>query len=80
VRAYDVRLGKLRWSFPHHSTSGEFGYETWPKEAWKYSGAANNWAAWHWTRKRGIVYVPTGSAALIFMVVIALATICSPTV
>src|SRR5207245_11335640 len=42
---------------------GEFGYETWPKDAWKTSGAANNWAGMALDRQRGIVYVPTGSAA-----------------
>jgi quinoprotein glucose dehydrogenase len=66
VRAYDVRSGKLRWSFHTIPHPGEFGYETWPKEAWKYSGAANNWAGMAVDPKRGIVYVPTGSAAFDF--------------
>src|ERR1700694_3286805 len=44
VRAYDVRSGRLRWSFHTIPRPGEFGYDTWPKEAWKTSGAANNWA------------------------------------
>jgi quinoprotein glucose dehydrogenase len=63
IRAYDVRSGRLRWSFhtiPHPS---EFGYETWPKGAWTYIGAANNWAGMSLDAKRGIVFVPTGSAA-----------------
>jgi len=63
VRAYDVRTGKLRWSFHTIPRPGEFGYETWPKDAWTYSGAANNWAGMALDPKRGIVYVPTGSAA-----------------
>jgi len=63
IRAYDVRTGKLRWSFHTIPRPGEFGYETWPKDAWTYSGAANNWAGMALDRKRGIVYVPTGSAA-----------------
>ena len=66
IRAYDVRLGKLRWSFHTIPHPGEFGYETWPKDAWKYSGAANNWAGMAVDPKRGIVYVPTGSAAFDF--------------
>jgi quinoprotein glucose dehydrogenase len=66
VRAYDVRTGKLRWSFHTIPHPGEFGYETWPKDAWKYSGAANNWAGMAVDAKRGIVYVPTGSAAFDF--------------
>lgn len=63
VRAFDVRTGKLRWSFHTIPRPGEFGYDTWPKEAWKTSGAANNWAGMALDPKRGIVYVPTGSAA-----------------
>jgi quinoprotein glucose dehydrogenase len=63
IRAYDVRTGKLRWSFHTIPRPGEFGYATWPKDAWTYSGAANNWAGMALDRKRGIVYVPTGSAA-----------------
>jgi glucose dehydrogenase len=62
VRAYDVRTGELRWSFHTIPHPGEFGYETWPKDAWTYSGAANNWAGMALDKKRGIVYVPTGSA------------------
>ena len=66
IRAYDVRSGKLRWSFHTIPHPGDFGYETWPKDAWKYSGAANNWAGMAVDPKRGIVYVPTGSAAFDF--------------
>ena len=66
IRAYDVRTGKLRWSFHTIPHPGEFGYDTWPKNAWKYSGAANNWAGMAVDPGRGIVYVPTGSAAFDF--------------
>jgi quinoprotein glucose dehydrogenase len=63
IRAFDVRTGKLRWSFHTIPHVGEFGYETWPKDAWTYTGAANNWAGMAVDPQRGIVYVPTGSAA-----------------
>lgn len=66
IRAYDVRSGKLRWSFHTIPHPGEFGYQTWPASAWAYSGAANNWAGMAVDTKRGIVYVPTGSAAFDF--------------
>jgi quinoprotein glucose dehydrogenase len=66
VRAYDVRSGKLRWAFHTIPHPGEFGYETWPKDAWQTSGAANNWAGMTVDAQRGIVYVPTGSAAFDF--------------
>jgi quinoprotein glucose dehydrogenase len=63
VRAFDARTGKLRWTFHTIPRPGEFGYDTWPKDAWTYTGAANNWAGMALDAKRGIVYVPTGSAA-----------------
>src|ERR1700677_43985 len=66
IRAYDVRNGKLKWIFHTIPHPGEFGYETWPKDAWTYSGGANNWAGMALDAKRGIVYAPTGSAAMDF--------------
>ena len=63
VRAYDVRTGKLRWSFHTIPRPGEYGYDTWPKDAYTYSGSANNWAGMAVDEQTGIVYVPTGSAA-----------------
>ncbi len=66
IRAYDLRSGKLRWSFHTIPHPGEPGYETWPKDAWQYSGAANNWAGMTVDEKRGLVFAPTGSAAFDF--------------
>ncbi|HKW99849.1 MAG TPA: PQQ-binding-like beta-propeller repeat protein [Bryobacteraceae bacterium] len=66
IRAYDVRTGKLRWSFHTIPHPGEFGYDTWPKAAWKYSGAANNWTGMAVDQKRGLVFAPTGSASFDF--------------
>ena len=63
VRAYDVRSGALRWSFHTIPHPGEFGYETWPKRAWEYGGGANSWPGMALDERRGVVYVPTGSAA-----------------
>ena len=62
IRAYDVQSGKLRWTFHTIPHPGEAGYETWPRDAWKTAGAANNWAGMAVDDKLGIVYVPTGSA------------------
>jgi quinoprotein glucose dehydrogenase len=66
IRAYDVRTGKLRWTFHTIPRPGEYGYETWPRKAWTYTGAANNWAGMAVDAKRGVVYVPTGSASADF--------------
>ena len=54
------------WSFHTIPHPGEFGYDTWPRDAWKTSGAANNWTGMTVDTQRGIVYVPTGSAAFDF--------------
>ena len=66
IRAYDAKSGKLRWTFHTIPGPGETGYETWPKDAWRLVGSANNWAGMAVDRTRGIVYVPTGSAAADF--------------
>ncbi len=62
IRAYDLHTGQLRWSFHTIPRPGEPGYETWPQDAWKNAGAANNWAGMTLDAKRGILFVPTGSA------------------
>ena len=66
IRAFDVRTGTIRWSFHTIPHPGEFGYDTWPKDAWKSSGAANNWSGMSLDEKRGLLFVPTGSAAFDF--------------
>lgn len=66
IRAYDVRTGALRWTFHTIPLPGELGYDTWPPDAWKDAGAANNWSGMTLDRERGIVYVPTGSAVFDF--------------
>lgn len=68
IRAYYISTGKLAWTFHTIPYPGEFGYETFPKDAYKnaYTGAANNWAGMAVDVKRGILYVPTGSAGYDF--------------
>jgi quinoprotein glucose dehydrogenase len=66
IRAYDTRTGKLCWTFHTIPHPGEFGYETWPKDAWTYIGGANSWAGLSLDKKRGLVFVPTGSPAFDF--------------
>ena len=61
VRAYNVRTGRLVWSFHTIPHAGEFGYDTWPADAWKKVGGANAWSELSLDEKRGIVYVPTAS-------------------
>jgi glucose dehydrogenase len=61
VRAFDVRTGKLVWTFHTIPRPGEFGYDTWPPDAWKTVGGANVWTEFTVDEKRGIVYLPTAS-------------------
>ena len=61
IRAYNVLTGALVWSFHTVPRPGEFGYDTWPKEAYKYIGGTNTWGDMAIDAKRGIVYLPTGS-------------------
>ena len=62
IRAFDVRTGKLAWTFHTIPRPGEYGYDTWPKDAWKKVGGANVWGELTIDEKRGILYAPTASA------------------
>ncbi len=62
-RAYDVRTGKLRWTFRTIPAAGEPGSETWPKGARETEGGANAWAGSIVDTDRGIVFIATGSPA-----------------
>lgn len=68
IQAFNVLTGKLAWVFHTIPQPNEYGYETWPKNTYKNTevGGANNWAGMAVDRKRGIIYVPTGSAAFDF--------------
>lgn len=61
VRAYNVVTGKLEWTFHTIPHPGEFGYDTWPKDAYKYVGGVNVWSEITVDTKRGIAYLPIGS-------------------
>jgi len=61
LRAFDIVTGKLVWQFHTVPLPGEFGYDTMPKDGWKYIGANNTWGEITVDEKRGIAYFPTGS-------------------
>jgi quinoprotein glucose dehydrogenase len=61
IRAYDVLTGKMVWIFHTVPHPGELGYDTWPKDAWKYIGGVNDWGGMSIDEKRGIAYFPLGS-------------------
>ncbi|GAB3768479.1 hypothetical protein GCM10028818_02990 [Spirosoma horti] len=66
IRAFDIRTGRIRWTFHTVPQPGDAGYETWPKDAYKKIGGANNWAGMVLDEKRGMVYLGTGSPAVDF--------------
>src|SRR6185436_12175441 len=66
IRAYDVRTGKVRWQFHTLPHPGEPGYETWARDSWDIVGGVNNWAGMSLDETRGLLFVPTGSAAFDF--------------
>jgi len=63
VRGFDVVTGKLNWIFHTIPQPGEEGYETWPKDAYKKFGGANNWSGMAVDEKRGWVFFGTGSSS-----------------
>lgn len=65
IQAFNIKTGKLQWVFHTIPLPNEYGYDTWQPDAYKNPdvGSVNNWAGMAIDRKRGIVFVPTGSAA-----------------
>lgn len=61
VRAYNVITGQLEWKFNTIPQPGEYGYDTWPPDAYKYAGGVNCWGEITVDTKRGIAYIPLGS-------------------
>jgi quinoprotein glucose dehydrogenase len=66
IRAFDINTGKQRWIFHTIPYPGEFGYDTWPPEAYKISGGANAWAGLSVDPNLGMVFAATGSASFDF--------------
>jgi len=66
IRAFDANTGKLRWIFHTIPQPGEYGYDTWPKDAWQISGGANAWAGLSVDTKLGMIFAATGSASFDF--------------
>jgi glucose dehydrogenase len=62
IHAYDAITGKLKWIFHSVPHPGEFGYDTWPPDAWKTSGGVHNWNEMTIDEKRGILFIPFGTA------------------
>jgi quinoprotein glucose dehydrogenase len=64
VRAYDARSGALLWSWdPIPRTSAAPGWADWQPEDARITGGANAWSIISADSARGLIFVPTGSAA-----------------
>ena len=66
IRAFNVISGKLEWVFNTIPKPGEFGYDTWPQDAWQRVGGANAWCGMTVDHERGLVFAATGSASFDF--------------
>ncbi|MBL7791202.1 MAG: PQQ-binding-like beta-propeller repeat protein [Saprospiraceae bacterium] len=67
LRAFDARTGKLVWVFHTIPYPNEYGYDTWENpDAWKTAGGVNVWGGMSVDQKRGILYIPLGSATYDF--------------
>ena len=58
IRGYDVRTGKLLWTFHTIPQAGEFGNETWENGSWKYTGNTGVWSMMSADLELGYVYLP----------------------
>ena len=66
VRAFDIRSGKLAWTFHTIPQPGEAGHESWEGDAWKSRTGANVWSFMSVDAERGLVFLPIGSASYDF--------------
>jgi quinoprotein glucose dehydrogenase len=61
VRAWDVRTGKLTWTFHSVPRPGEYGHDTWKGDSWRQRSGTNAWGLMTADERRGIVYMPFGA-------------------
>jgi glucose dehydrogenase len=61
VRAFDVKSGKLLWTFNTIPRPGEFGNDTWENESWATNGNTGVWTGITVDEEAGLVYLPVES-------------------
>lgn len=64
VRAWDMRTGKLVWTFHSIPQAGEKYNDTWARDSWKNRSGVNVWTFLTVDEKRGIVYMPYGAPSV----------------
>jgi quinoprotein glucose dehydrogenase len=63
TRAWDVRTGRLKWTFNTIPRPGEFGNETWENDSWSYTGKVSGWSIFSADAELGYLYMPLNTAA-----------------
>jgi quinoprotein glucose dehydrogenase len=58
VRGYDVRSGKLLWTFHTVPRANEYGNDSWGDDSWQYTGNTAVWAPISADLELGYVYLP----------------------
>ncbi|MBZ5560543.1 MAG: PQQ-binding-like beta-propeller repeat protein [Acidobacteriia bacterium] len=58
VRGFDVRTGKLLWTFNTIPRPGEFGNDTWLEESWAVNGNVGVWNQIAADEELGLAYLP----------------------
>jgi quinoprotein glucose dehydrogenase len=66
VRAWDLRTGKLVWTFHTIPRPGEENHEVWRDNQWADRAGANAWGFITVDEQRGIAYIPTGTPSTDF--------------
>ena len=66
VRGWDVRTGKLVWTFHTVPLPGEAGHETWEGDSWRDRTGVNVWTMLTVDAQRGMVFLALGSPAYDF--------------
>jgi quinoprotein glucose dehydrogenase len=61
VRAFDVRTGKLLWTFNTIPRPGEFGNDTWENDSWAINGNTGVWTQITVDPEAGLAYLPVES-------------------
>ena len=64
VRAWDMRTGKLVWTFHSIPQPGEKYNDTWAGQSWKNRSGVNVWGFLTVDEQRGIVYMPFGAPSV----------------
>ena len=63
TRGWDVRTGKLKWTFHTIPRPGEYGNDTWEADSWSYTGKVSGWSIFSADEELGYLYMPLNTAA-----------------